>query len=369
MCGVAGARSVAAMHAIPEIETRRDALVERLFTATLGAFDLCAVYVGDRLGLYRALASNGPMTVSELAAVAGIDERYAREWLEQQAVTGILTAEDRRFSLPEGHDEALLDQSSLAYAAPFARFVAAVARPLPQLVEAFRTGAGIPYADYGEDLAGAQASFTRPLFEQLLGSEWLPAVPDVDARLRSSPPARVADLACGAGHSSIAIARAYPDVYVDGLDLDPVSIAMARENLAVSGVLDRVAFVLADAGDPALAGRYDLVTIFEALHDMSHPVEVLRAAASLLADGGSIIVADERVADDFTAPGDDFERLYYGFSLTHCLPVGLTDPPAAGTGAVMRADTVRRYAGEAGLGSVEILPIENDFWRFYRMKS
>jgi SAM-dependent methyltransferase len=355
------------MHAVPEIETRRDALVERLFTATLGAFDLYAVYVGDRLGLYRALV-DGPLTVAELARIAGIDERYAREWLEQQAVTGILEVEGDRFSLPPGHDEVLLDQSSLAYAAPFARFVAAVGRPLPQLVEAFRTGAGIPYADYGEDLCSAQASFTRPLFEQLLGSEWLPAVPDIDARLAASPGARVADIACGAGHSSIAIARAYPHVRVDGLDLDEASIELARENLAGSGVEDRVSFVLADAADPSLSGRYDLVTIFEALHDMSHPVEVLEAARRLLAEGGSVLVADERVADTFSAPGDDFERLYYGFSLTHCLPVGMTDPPAAGTGAVMRADTVRRYAAEAGLGDVEILPIENEFWRFYRMR-
>jgi SAM-dependent methyltransferase len=355
------------MHANPEIETRRDALVERLFTATLGAFDLFAVYVGDRLGLYRALLEHGPMDAAELAQVAAIDERYAREWLEQQAVTGILEAEDGRFSLPAGHDEALLDESSLAYAAPMARFVAAVGRPLPQLVEAFRTGAGIPYADYGEDLCGAQASFTRPLFEQLLGSEWLPAVADVHERLQRS--ARVADLACGAGHSSIAIARAYPSVHVDGLDLDDASIELARRNLDGSGVEDRVTFAVADAADPSLAGRYDLVTIFEALHDMSHPVDVLRAAGSLLADGGSIIVADERVADTFTAPGDEFERLYYGFSLTHCLPVGLTDPPAAGTGAVMRADTVRRYAAAAGLPSVEILPIENEFWRFYRLRN
>jgi SAM-dependent methyltransferase len=357
------------IYAMSETETRRDALVERLFGATLGAFDLYAVYVGDRLGLYRALADH-PMTEDELAATCGIAPRYAREWLEQQAVTGILEVDDaRRYSLPAGHDEALVDQGSLSYAAPFARFVAAVARPLPQLVEAFRTGAGIPYADYGEDLCGAQASFTRPLFEQLLGSEWLPAVPDVHERLLADPPARVADVACGAGHSSIAIARAYPRALVDGLDLDEASIALARRNLAGSGVEDRVAFHLGDAAASLNGGAYDLVTIFEALHDMSHPVEVLRAARGLLADGGSLIVADERVADAFTAPGDDIERLYYGFSLTHCLPVGLVDPPAAGTGAVMRADTVRGYAAAAGFDAVETLPIENEFWRFYRMRA
>lgn len=352
------------IYAVPEIETRRDALVERLFNATLGAFDLFAVYLGDRLGLYRALASSGPMTSDELAAACGIDERYAREWLEQQAVTGILEVLDGRFSLPPGHDEALIDEASLAFAAPFARFAAAVARPLPSLVEAFRVGDGIPYADYGEDLCEAQASFTRPLFEQLLGSEWLPSVLDVDARLLSSPPARVADLACGAGVSSIAIARAYPRVLVDGVDLDPASIALARQNLAGSGVEDRVSFVLGDAASPRLAGRYDLVTVFEALHDMSDPVSVLRAARGLLAPGGCVIVADERVADSFSAPGDDVERLYYGFSVLHCLPVGM---PGAGTGAVMRVDTVRSYALEAGFADVEVLPIDNDFWRFYRL--
>jgi SAM-dependent methyltransferase len=352
------------IYAVPEIETRRDALVERLFNATLGAFDLFAVYLGDRLGLYRALAAGGPMTVAELAAAAGIAERYAREWLEQQAVTGILEVADGRFSLPAGHDEALIDEASLAFAAPFARFAAAVARPLPELVDAFRVGGGIPYADYGEDLCEAQASFTRPLFEQLLGSEWLPSVADVDARLLASPPARVADLACGAGVSSIAIARAYPRVRVDGLDSDEASIRLARANLAGSGVEDRVSFVHGDAASPRLRGRYDLVTVFEALHDMSAPVAVLRAARGLLAEGGCVIVADERVADSFSAPGDDVERLYYGFSVLHCLPVGM---PGAGTGAVMRVDTVRSYALEAGFAEVEVLPIDNDFWRFYRL--
>jgi SAM-dependent methyltransferase len=353
------------IYADPEIESRRDALVDRLFGATLGAFDLYAVYVGDRLGLYRVLAATDALTPGELAAAAGIDERYAREWLEQQAVTGILSVTDGRFSLPAGHDEALIDEASLAFAAPFARFAAAVGRPLPQLVEAFRTGAGIPYADYGEDLCGAQAAFTRPLFEQLLGSEWLPSIPEVDARLLASPGARVADLACGAGVSSIAMARAYPRVRVDGVDLDEASVALARRNLDGSGVEDRVRFVRGDAASPPLgSGAYDLVTVFEALHDMADPVGVLAAARRLLAAGGSVIVADERVAESFTAPGDDVERLYYGFSLTHCLPVGL---PGAGTGAVMRSETVRAYAASAGFGSVDVLPIDNDFWRFYRL--
>ena len=122
--------------------------------------------------------------------------------------------------------------------------------------------------------------------------------------------------------------------------------------------------MLGDAASPRLAGRYDLVTVFEALHDMSDPVSVLRAARGLLAGGGCVIVADERVADTFSASGDDVERLYYGLSVLHCLPAGM---PGAGTGAVMRVDTARSYALDVGFSGVEVLPIDSDFWRFYRL--
>jgi precorrin-6B methylase 2 len=355
-------------------EDRRDALVGRLFTAAIGAMELYGVYLGDRLGLYRTLAERGPLTSVELAKAAGIHERYAREWLEQQAAGDIVEVDDvsadaqtRRYSLPAGHDEALCDETSLNFIAPFGQLAVAVTRPIDALVDAFRTGGGVPYEDYGEDLHEGQAAFTRPLFERLLPTEWLPGVPEVHARLQADPPAAVADVACGCGWSSIAIARAYPAVRVDGIDLDGPSIEKAQLNLAGSGIENRVAFHHRDAADAEFEGRYDLVTIFEALHDMSRPVDVLRTVRGLLRDGGSVILGDERTADAFTAPADDLERLYYGFSVMHCLPVGMVGEDPAGTGTVMRADTVRRYATEAGFEEVEVLPIENDFWRFYRL--
>ena len=352
---------------------RRDALVERLSLDAIGAFDLFSVHIGERLGLYRALADNGPLTSSELAEAAGIHERYAREWLEQQAASDILAAEgddegSRRFRLPEGHDEALLDVSSLNYIAPIARAVLASIRPIDALLEAMRTGGGVPYADYGDDLHEAQAAFTRPLFENLLGSEWLGAVPEIRDRLLADPPARVADVACGQGRSSIEIARAYPKVQVDGIDSDTASIDFARKNLEGSGVEGQVSFHDRDAADAGLAGRYDLVTIFEALHDMSYPVEVLRAARGMLVEGGVMLIGDERTEEFFTAPAGETERLYYGFSIFHCLPVGMVGEGAAGTGTVIRPATVRRYAEEAGFSSCEVLPIENDFWRFYLLR-
>jgi 2-polyprenyl-3-methyl-5-hydroxy-6-metoxy-1,4-benzoquinol methylase len=355
-----------------EAVDRRDALVARMSSNAVAAFDLFSVYLGDVLGLYRALAESGPLTSAELADAAGVHERYAREWLEQQAAGELLDVDrdgdTRRFRLPAGHDEALLDVSSLDYVTPTAHSVLASIRPIDKLLEAFRTGAGVLYAEYGDEMHESQAAGTRPLFENLLGQEWLPAVPELHERLLADPPARVADIACGQGRSSIAVARAYPKVSVDGIDSDRASIERARENLAGSGVENRVAFHDRDAADPELAGRYDLVMIFEALHDMSYPVQALRAARGLLAEGGLVLVADERTEDKFTAPASDRERLFYGYSVFHCLPVGMVGEGAAGTGTVMRADTLRRYAEEAGFSGCEVLPIEADTWRFYLLR-
>jgi SAM-dependent methyltransferase len=355
-------------------DTRRDALAERLFGAALGAYELMTVHLGDRLGYYGALAEGGGSTSAELAAATATHERYAREWLEQQAVAGFLEvddpdapAEERRYRLPAGHAEVLIDRDSLAHVTPMARFGVSFAQTLPAVEDGFRSGGGVPWEAFGRLGRDAQGDANRPLFANLLGSDWLPAIEDVHARLQADPPARVADVACGAGWSSIAIARAYPKVVVDGYDLDEASVELAREHVAGTEVADRVTFHLRDAGDPELAGSYQLVTVFEALHDMSQPVEVLRALRGLVAEDGAVVVMDERVADAFTAPGDEIERLMYTYSVLCCLPVGLADTPSAGTGTVMRADTLRRYAAAAGFTDVEVLPIEHEVFRFYRL--
>ncbi|MDP9358995.1 MAG: methyltransferase domain-containing protein [Chloroflexota bacterium] len=351
-----------------------DALATRLFEATLGAMDLFAVYLGHRLGYYRALAEGGPATSGELAQRTGTAERYAREWLEQQAVTGMLTCDnaeaeggERRFRLPAGYEAVLVDPDSLTAMAPIAQILAGCVKPLPVILDAFRTGGGVPYADYGVDLHEGQAGTTRPQFRHLLAQEWLPAMPDVHARLNADPPARVADIGMGLGWSSIAIARAYPSVRVDGFDLDEASVQAARANAADAGVADRVTFHVRDAGDVDLAGRYDFALAVECIHDMPNPVEVLGAMRQLVGDGGTVLIVDEKVAERFMAPGDEVERFMYGFSILHCLPVGMVEQPSAATGTVMRAAMLRRYAQEAGFRAVETLPIEHDFFRFYRL--
>jgi len=356
------------------VAQQREALMGRVLEATRGAFDLFGIYLGHRLGFYRALADQGWATAAELARRTATHERYAREWLEQQAVGGIVETDEggsaatRRFRLPAGHHEPLLDANSLNYMLPLAQLVAGAVRPLEAVVQAYRTGEGVPYEAYGNDLREGQAAINRPAFLHQLAQEWLPAMPDVDQALRrATPPARVADIGCGYGWSAIGMAKGYPNTRVDGFDLDGPSIDAARRHAGQAGVADRVRFHVRDAADPALAGHFDLVTAFECVHDMSNPVGALRTMRQLAGERGAVLVVDERVNEEFAPPGNEIEWMMYGWSILHCLPVGKAEAPSAETGTVMRPETLRQYARAAGFKRVEVLPIENFFFRFYRL--
>jgi len=352
---------------------RRDALAEKLVDSVSGYFNILTVYIGERLGLYDALAA-GALTSGELAERTDTSERYVREWLEQQSMAGVLETDDaaldaeaRRYSIPPGHDEVLVDRDSLDYLAPLARLAVGAASPLPAVLDAFRSGGGVPYADYGVDLREGQGAINRTTFLELLGREWLPAMKDVDARLRATPPARIADVGCGVGWSCIGMARSYPGAQVHGFDLDEPSVELARRHADEHGVGERVTFHVRDAAAPELAGRFDLVTAFECIHDLSDPVGVLRAMRGLMTDDGAALVVDERVADTFMGEGNDVEHIMYGWSVLHCLPAGMADQPSAATGTVMRTSTLERYAHEAGFERVEVLPVDNFFFRLYRL--
>jgi SAM-dependent methyltransferase len=349
--------------------SRADALAERLFRATLGALELFSVYLGAELGLYLVLAHDGPQSADGLARAAGIAPRYAREWLEQQAVAGLLEVADpdaaadaRRYALDAEHARVLAAPDDAAHAAPFAHMLAGIGQVLPRVVDAYRTGGGVPYHAYGSDFRHGQGHINRPTFTHELPTAWLAAMPDVVTRLRAGG-ARVADVGCGQGWSTIALAHAFPAAHIDGLDLDDASIAEARRHAADAGA--RVRFLAGDATELPQHGPYHLVAILEALHDMAHPVDALAAARTALAPDGAVLVADERVADTFTAPGDEVERMMYGWSVTHCLPTQLAEHPSAALGTVLRSGTVRDLAQEAGFARVEVLPVE--FFRLYRL--
>jgi 2-polyprenyl-3-methyl-5-hydroxy-6-metoxy-1,4-benzoquinol methylase len=353
-------------------EERRDAFVQRVFDAGLATAEVFSIYLGDRLGLYRMLNDTGPMTAHELSAAAGIDQRYAREWLEQQGAAAILDVDpslpmdERRFALPAAHAEVLTDPESPFAMASLCRAMASIGGALPLLLEAYRTGEGVAWDGFGNDMIEAQGDFNRPWLVGSFATEYLPSVPDIHERLKAG--ARVADVACGVGWAGIAIARAYPNVTVDGFDLDETSIRLATANAQEAGVADRVSFTARDgAAEPANAGLYDLAVVIESVHDMSKPVEVLSSIRSMLAPTGSLIVADERVADTYQAPADELERFFYAFSILTCLPAGMLEKPSAGTGTVMRRATLEGYASQAGFARCTVLPIDHDLLRFYRL--
>jgi SAM-dependent methyltransferase len=343
---------------------------ERLLGAVLGAQFVQAAHLGDRLGFYRALAT-GPLTSTALAERTGTAERYAREWLEHQAVCGVLTVDDpgaaadrRCYSLPPGPAEVLTAEDSPDHVLPMARMVAGLGGHLDALLTAYRTGGGVAWAELGDDVREGQGGANRPLFRGALPRQYLPSVPEVAAVLRDG--GRVADIGCGVGWSAIGLAEAHPGVVVDGFDLDGPSIEQARRNAAAAGVADRVRFSSGNAAEAT--GSYDLVGAYECIHDLPDPVGVLRTMRRLARPGGFVLVMDERVAENFTAPAGEVEQLMYGWSITCCLPDGLSSPGSVGTGTVMRPDVLRRYAAEAGFDGVDVLPIEDAFFRFYRLR-
>lgn len=356
-----------------DVVAERDAFAEQVFGSMLGFFEILAINLGARLGLYRAMMEGGALTPAELADRAGIHERYAREWLEQQATAGILRADlsDRtapRFVLPPGHADVLMDQDSLSYMGASVYQLMSLPGAFELVLEAFRTGAGVPYSAYGLVNVEGQGGANRPILLSTLPKDWLPAIPAVHARLSGEPPARVADVGCGVGWSSIAIASAYPGVMVDGIEPDESSVERARVNAEAAGVADRVRFHARDGASLAAEGPIDIATAFECIHDMARPVDVLRAVREALVSDGAMLVVDEKAHEEFTGQPDAFQSYLYGWSLFECLPAGMDHVEPAGTGAVMRPGTLRGYAQEAGFTRFEVLPIEHDAFRLYLLQ-
>jgi 2-polyprenyl-3-methyl-5-hydroxy-6-metoxy-1,4-benzoquinol methylase len=360
-----------------DFEAHVGAYADRLFQTGLAALEAITISLGRELGLYEHLTADGGVTPGELSQYAGIDRRYAQEWLEQQAAAGLVDVTqasadpaERRFGLSPAAQDCLLRPESLASVGPLFDLLPAINRVYPTaLVHAYRTGGGIPYADYA--LHDAQGDFNRPAYVNLLASDWLTHLPGLVDRL-CVPRARVAEIGCGEGWAAISLARAFPDLRVDGFDNDEASIMAARKYAAEAGLGDRITFeavdVTGDLSDRDTAGRYDLVLALEMIHDLARPVEALTTMRRLGKPDAVHLVMDEKVAETFEAPTDDpVERLMYAASVLHCLPVGRTESPSAATGTVMRPATFSAYATSAGFSSVEIVPIEHDLFRFYQL--
>ncbi len=343
-------------------------LPQRLADATTGALELFAVYLGRQLGLYELLDRHGPATAAELSARAGIAERYATEWLEQQAVAGFLTTTEgsagRRFALPAEHRGALVDPLDGDHVAPFADMLVGIAGVLDEVAAAYLTGGGVPYERYGAAFRHGQGCINRPAFTTDLVKAWLPAVAGLDERLDGG---LVIDVGCGHGWSTHAVQAAWPTATVIGIDTDEASISDARTHGRDAGVAAQFVVGGDAPGDLSAHGPVDVILVLEALHDMAHPVAVLRAAREALRPGGILVIADEAVAETFTAPGDDLERMMFGWSVTHCLPAAMATPGSAGLGTALRPATVAELADSAGFASCDVVDVDAGFFRIYRL--
>jgi SAM-dependent methyltransferase len=364
--------SPSTVHDGPEAED----LAEQLFAGATAALELATIHLGLRLGLYEALRDHGPITAAGLGHRAGIDARYAREWLEQQAMAQLVTcvtpdaAEDERvYALPASSTAVLLDPTDPAYLGPLADLTVGLSSALPELAHAYRTGRGVPFDRYGDELRHGLGTLNGATFDRALPG-WVAALPDIDRRLRhGARRPRILDVGCGVGRSTLALARAYPQASVRGLDLDGPSIDAARDAAADAGLAHRVTFTVGDAAllEEGDGDRYDLVTIFEALHDLGDPVGALAAASRVRSEGGAVLVADQLTRDRFVADGDELERFQYGCSVLHCLPATRAEEHVVAHGTVLRPATVDAWARAAGLPGATVLDIEDPFWRFYRL--
>ncbi|MEX5716916.1 class I SAM-dependent methyltransferase [Geodermatophilus maliterrae] len=303
------------------------------------------VVIGHRLGLYRALAQ-GPATPEQFAERTGCHPRYLTEWLRGQAAGGYVTHTPAtgEFSLTDEQAFCLADPDGPNVPAAFLTGLGYL-RAEPRLTEAFRTGAGIAWHEHDEDVFVGCDAFYRPGYVADLVSNWIPALDGVEAKLTAG--ARVADVGCGLGSSSLLVAEAYPRTTVVGSDLHAHSLELARQKAAEAGVGNRVVFETAAAQDFPGAD-YDLVMMFDCLHDMGDPLGAARRVREALAPDGTWLLVEPFAPDRFEGTVDPVARLYYAGSTFLCVPNALSQPGGSALGAQAGETAVRELTAQAG---------------------
>jgi SAM-dependent methyltransferase len=315
------------------------------------AMNAALIVIGDKLGLYKAMSGAGPMTSAELAKKSGTAERYVREWLAAQAAGGFVTydAASGKYTLPPEQALALADETSPVFLPGFFEVVAACVKDEPKITEAFRSGKGVGWHEHDHGLFAGTERFFRPNYRAHLISEWIPALEGTEAKLKAG--AKVADVGCGLGTSTILMAQAYPKSTFVGFDYHDGSIKMAREAAAKAGVGDRVKFEVAKAKDYPGKG-FELVAFFDCLHDMGDPEGAAKhVKESMTPDGAWMIVepfAHDKLEDNLNPIG----RVYYAASTMLCTPASLSQEVGLALGAQAGEGRLSKILKTAGFSRV-----------------
>lgn len=327
-----------------------DRLMEFVFRAVgeIGAtLNTALVVMGDRLGYYRLLADHGPLTPSRLAELSDTGEPYAREWLNAQAAGGYVSydPQTRTYTLPPEQAVALTDTDSPVYLPGFFQIAHGTVRDAPRVLDAARAGDGVGWHEHNDDVHTGCERFFRPGYNAHLVAAWLPALDGVVGKLTAG--ARVADVGCGHGASTVLMAQAFPASEVVGWDYHAGSIEVARQRAADAGVLDRTSFVAAAATELS-GGPFDLVTTFDALHDMGDPIGAAQQVLANLADDGTWMIVEPAAGDAVEDNLNPVGRAYYGFSTLLCTPSSLAQPVGMALGTQAGPARIRDVVTSAG---------------------
>lgn len=325
--------------------------------------------VGDQSGMFKSMAGAGPLSSDALAERTGSSPRYVEEWLAVMTGAGYVEHDPgaNTFSLPDEHALFLVDESSEYYFGGLFQGLPGLLAMTPKLVNAFKTGTGISFADFGSEFPGSLEAMNRPVYESRLVRSWLPAIPGVVARLEAG--GRALDVGCGTGVVPVAIAKAFPSATVAGLDFDARSIEIARGYARESGLNDRISF-LAEAVEalPTEPG-WDLISSFDVIHDLPDPLGAMKRIRSALNAGGTYLMVEPKVADQLEKNiQNPFARMFQAMSCLHCVPQSLAQG-GPGLGACWGEGRARAMARDAGFTSFERLDIRSPAMAFYALRS
>jgi 2-polyprenyl-3-methyl-5-hydroxy-6-metoxy-1,4-benzoquinol methylase len=344
-------------------EAKLGAFMEHVLGDAAGLMASTLATLGDRLGLFKALAS-GPAASSELAAAAEVNERYAREWLRGMHAAGYLEL-DRdtgRYSLPPEHAQVLANEGGPAFLGGAFQLTFGYLRTIERLTEAFRSGGGVPQSAYPTDTWEGMGRFSRSFYDNLLVQQWLPMVAGLRERLERG--ARWADVGCGSGGAVIRLAEAFPASTFVGYDNFEGQLALARRAAAEAGVSDRVSFELRDAAT-GLPQRFDVISTFDVVHDAVDPAALLTEIRHAIAPDGAYVMLEMNSADDPDDNVGPLATLLYGVSVVYCMTTSLAHGGAGLGTCGLPAARVHELCDQAGFASVEQLDLEDPLNSLY----